>query len=60
MDNSPISFNVEDTRRQLGNCSRAHVYNLIRRKQLEKRKVGGRTVILASSVARLLETPEAA
>jgi hypothetical protein len=56
----PLTVPVEDAKRHLGGVSTATVYRLMDRGQLEKRKVGARTVITMASIKALLETPEAA
>ena len=53
-------YSIESTRQQLGNCSRAHIYRLVSRQQLELVKVGGRSIITGRSIRALLEAKEAA
>jgi len=50
----PLAVSVEEAKRQLGGLSTATVYRLIDRHQLERRKLGGRTVITMASIRALL------
>lgn len=56
----PLAVSVSDAKRHLGNCSTATIYRLMGRGALEKRKLGGRTLITWASVKALLQEPEAA
>ena len=51
----PLAVSVEEAKRHLGGLSPATVYRLIDRHQLERRKVGGRTVIIMASIKSLLQ-----
>lgn len=50
----PLAVSVPEARRQLGDLSVATLYRMIDRGQLERRKVGGRTVITMASIKALL------
>ena len=52
-------YSIEGTRQQLGHCSRAHIYRLVNRGQLELVKVGGRSIITGRSIRALLEASPA-
>jgi hypothetical protein len=54
----PLGVSVEDAKRHLGNVSTATIYRLFDRDKLEKRKIGGRTVVTMSSIRALLDAPE--
>lgn len=56
----PLTVSVAEAKRHLGDCSTATVYRLMDRGSLEKRKLGGRTLITMASIKALLNTPEAA
>lgn len=57
----PLGVSVEDAKRHLGGISTATVYRLFGRNPgLEKRKVGGRTIVTMASIRALLEAEEAA
>lgn len=57
----PIGVSVEEAKRHLGNCSTATIYTLMAKPNgLQKRKVGGRTIILMDSIKALLNAPETA
>lgn len=56
----PLAVSVPEARRHLGDCSTATIYRMMDRGQLQKRKIGGRTVILMDSIQALLETQQAA
>ena len=52
----PLGVSVEDAKRHLGGISTATVYRLFGRNPgLEKRKVGGRTIVTMASIRALLE-----
>lgn len=52
----PLAVSVEEAKRHLGGISTATVYRLFAKKGgLEKKKVGGRTLITWASVKALLE-----
>jgi hypothetical protein len=51
----PLGYSIEETQRQLGNCSRAHVYRLVQAKKLTLAKVGGRSIITSRSIEELVE-----
>ena len=51
----PVFLSIEETRRQLGDMSRAAIYRLLREKRLAAAKVGRRRLILASLVRELAE-----
>jgi hypothetical protein len=53
----PLGVSVEEAKRQLGDVSTATIYRLMSRGQLEKRKVGNRTVITMASIKALLGAP---
>lgn len=50
----PAVFTIDEAADQL-RCSRSHVYSLIKRDLLRRVKIGSRTVIPASEIARLAE-----
>ena len=50
----PAAYSIEEAADQL-RVSRSQIYALIRRGLMRKVKIGGRTVIPASEVARLAE-----
>jgi hypothetical protein len=50
----PLGYSIEETRRQLGNCSRAHIYRLVQADKLRLAKIGGRSIITSQSVEALL------
>lgn len=58
----PLAVSVEEAKRQLGGISTATIYRLMAKPDggLEKRKVGGRTLITLASIKALLRVPEAA
>jgi hypothetical protein len=56
----PLAVSVPEAKRHLGDCSTATVYRLMDRGALEKRKLGGRTLITMASIKALLQTPEPA
>lgn len=56
----PLGVSVEEAKRHLGGVSTATLYRLMDRGKLEKRKIGGRTIILMESIKALLNAPEAA
>jgi hypothetical protein len=53
----PLAVSVEEAKRHLGGISTATVYRLMARSigGLEKRKVGGRTLITFASIRALLQ-----
>lgn len=51
-----LLLSIEDTSRALGKLGRTSIYRLIESGALEVRKIGRRTFITASSVARLAES----
>lgn len=51
----PLAVSVEEAKRHLGDCSTATVYRLIDNSRLERRKIGGRTVITMASIKALLQ-----
>ena len=53
----PLAVSVPEAKRQLGDCSTATVYRLLDKGALEKRKIGGRTVITMESIKALLAAP---
>ncbi len=55
----PLGVSVAEAKRHLGDCSTATVYRLMDRGQLEKRKVGNRTIITMASIKSLLAPSEA-
>lgn len=59
----PLGVSVAEAKRHLGDLSTATVYRLINSGALDKRKVGGRTIITMESIKALLAasaTPVAA
>ena len=50
----PLAVSVPEAKRHLGDCSTATVYRLIGRGELERRKIGGRTLITMESIKSLL------
>jgi hypothetical protein len=56
----PLAVSVPEAKRHLGDCSTATIYRMMDRGQLEKRKIGGRTVITMASIRALIEAPQAA
>lgn len=50
----PLGVSVAETKRHLGDCSTATIYRLMNRGALDKRKVGGRTIITMESIKALL------
>lgn len=57
--NEPLAVSVVEAKRQLGDLSTATVYRLMDRGALEKRKIGGRTLITMSSIRALLQAEAA-
>ena len=55
-----IAVSVSETCRQLADCSVSTVYRKIENRELEKIKVGGRTLITTASIKRLLGASGAA
>jgi hypothetical protein len=51
----PFAYSIENTRKQLGDCSRAHVYRLVNRGLLELTHAGSRSLITTRSIEKLLE-----
>jgi hypothetical protein len=52
--NEPLAYTVADACR-VSTISKSKLYLLIAQNQLETRKIGARTIILADSLRRLLE-----
>lgn len=52
-----LGVSISEARRHLGDVSTATVYRLLNRGQLDKRKVGHRTIITMASIRALLEEP---
>lgn len=50
----PLAYSVADACR-VSTLSKSQIYNLIREKRLESRKVGSRTLIPAASLRALIE-----
>lgn len=50
----PLAVSVAEAKRHLGDMSTATVYRLIDKGSLERRKVGGRTLITMESIKALL------
>jgi hypothetical protein len=50
----PLAVSVEEAKRHLGGISTATVYRFIDSNRLERRKLGGRTVITMASIKALL------
>lgn len=50
----PLAYSVADACRAASIC-KSHLYNLIRAKKLETRKLGRRTLIPAASLRALIE-----
>jgi hypothetical protein len=55
----PIAVSVEEAKRHLGGVSTATVYRLMDRNELQKRKVGSRTLITMASIRALLQAEAA-
>lgn len=55
----PIGYSVAEAQRQLGGCSRAHIYRLVNAGKLKLAKVGGRSLITSRSIEELVEAPSA-
>jgi excisionase family DNA binding protein len=55
-----LGYSIEETQRQLGNCSRAHIYRLVQAGKLTLAKVGGRSIITSRSVEELVAPSSAA
>jgi len=55
MNNERLALSVEEAARRISVCSKT-VHNLIRRGQLQARKIGSRTVILVSDLEKFLES----
>lgn len=53
----PLAVSVSEAKRHLGDCSTATIYRMMDRGSLQKRKLGGRTLITMASIKALLETP---
>lgn len=51
---TPLLFSMKRTCRDLGDVSERHIYNLIERGLLDRRKVGKSTKITSASVMRLV------
>ncbi len=54
MNGQPMGYSIADAQKQLGNCSKAHVYRLVNRGKLTLVKVGGKSIITGRSIAELL------
>lgn len=55
----PLAVSVEEAKRHLGDISTATIYRFMSSNKLEKRKIGGRTVITWASIKALLEAEAA-
>jgi hypothetical protein len=55
----PLGVSVAEAKRHLGDCSTATIYRLMNRQALDKRKVGGRTIITMESIKALLSAEAA-
>lgn len=51
----PLAVSVEEAKRHLGDISTATVYRFFDRGALDKRKVGGRTLVTMESIKALLQ-----
>ena len=59
MTTSPSrGYSMTEAAELLGGCSRAHLYNLVARGELQVVKVGHRTLVPASEIDRLLTVPD--
>ncbi|MDP9424014.1 MAG: helix-turn-helix domain-containing protein [Pseudomonadota bacterium] len=56
----PLAVSVKEAKRHLGDLSTATLYRLIDKGSLERRKVGGRTLITMDSIKALIGAPLAA
>lgn len=52
----PLAVSVAEARRHLGDCSVATIYRMFERRLLERRKVGGRTLVTMASIKALLQS----
>lgn len=50
----PLAVSVPEAKRHLGDISTATVYRMFERQQLQKLKVGGRTLVSMESIKALL------
>ena len=55
----PLTVSVPMAKRHLGDVSTATIYRMIDRHQLERRKLGGRTVITMASIKALIASTDA-
>jgi predicted DNA-binding transcriptional regulator AlpA len=51
----PLAYSIPDACKALGGMGRATMYEWFKAKKLQPRKMGRRTVILASDLQKLLE-----
>jgi hypothetical protein len=54
----PLAVSVPEAKRHLGDLSTATVYRMFKRGELQKLKVGGRTLISMESIKALLARAE--
>jgi hypothetical protein len=50
----PLAVSVQEAKRHLGDLSTATLYRMFQRGQLQKLKVGSRTLVLMESIKALL------
>ena len=48
----PIFADIKEARRQLGGCGHTKIYELIKQNELEKVKLGSKTLITTESIRR--------